>query len=118
MNLPNKELVMPILFVLLLTIGQLGFRYLGQSSILTSFPKLSVLHYSILFMTLILYAIATIIWIYILSYLQLSKAIFFNAIIFVTVPLSAKYFFSEDVEIYRLAVACLLIFLALFILNR
>ena len=118
MNLADKEVILPLAFIVLLTLGQLGFRILGQSELVSTFPKADLTTYALLGGVLTLYACATAVWIYILSYMPLSKAIYINAVIFVTVPLSAKFAFSEDISLIKISVATFLILAALWIIKR
>jgi len=87
------------LYVTLLSAGQLLFKKAAQSTgIISGLGDIRLLvtnHW--LWLALVLYGIATILWVSILQRVPLSTAVLFNALCFVLVPLAAAIFFGENV---------------------
>jgi len=92
-----KSVILPVTVVLLLTIGQTGFKFVGEK-LNADMSLMGVWSAKLeLFVTLSIYAIATVLWIYVLSYLPLSKAFTYYALVFIIVPLIATFVFHEEV---------------------
>lgn len=91
--------------VLMVVAGQLLFKLLGlkiQRGIALLEPRLI----GIALTACVIYATATVLWIYLLRTLPLTKAYPFMALSFVLVPLGGVLFFSEAVRLpYMLGVA-------------
>lgn len=92
-----KTVILPIIVVLLLTLGQSGFKFVGNK-LATDMSLNGLWSAKFEFIaTLSVYAIATFLWVYILSYMPLSRAFTYYALVFVIVPLIATFVFHEDV---------------------
>lgn len=92
-----KNVFLPLIVVLLLTIGQTGFKLVGnkfENGI--NWSSIWSARYEFL-VVMSVYALATILWIYVLSYMPLSRAFSYYAAVFIIVPLLAHVFFGEDV---------------------
>lgn len=87
------------LYVAILSAGQLLFKKAalstGTISGLGDVRQLLLNHW--LWLALILYGVATVLWVAILQRVPLSTAVLFNALCFVLVPLAAAAFFGESV---------------------
>lgn len=107
------------LYVAILSSGQLLFKKAAQSSgTISGLGDVRLLvtnHW--LWMALILYGVATVLWVAILQRVPLSTAVLFNALCFVLVPLSAAFFFGESVG-WRHAVGIALIIAGLIVVAR
>lgn len=107
------------LYVAILSSGQLLFKKAAQSSGTISglgdARQLLVNHW--LWLALILYGVATILWVAILQRVPLSTAVLFNALCFVLVPLAAAALFGETIG-WRHAVGMALIVSGLVVVAR
>jgi len=107
------------LYVVILSSGQLLFKKAAQSSGTISglgdVRQLMVNHW--LWLALILYGVATILWVAILQRVPLSTAVLFNALCFVLVPLAAAALFGETIG-WRHAVGMALIVSGLVVVAR
>ncbi len=116
MNLSEEEMFktvfLPILVVVLLTLGQIGFKIVG-----TSLGSLSIKTLVPLGFTLFIYAIATVLWIYVLSYMELSRAFSYYALVFVLVPTLGVFLFDETINHVKLIVGTILISGGVLIVN-
>ncbi len=93
--------IMGVCFALLLALGQVLFK---QVAITSGTPKifdfiLSLATNSVFWCALLIYAVATLLWILILQKFALSKAYAFNAIGFLVVPLLGNLFFGEPLTL-------------------
>ncbi|WP_374383691.1 EamA family transporter [Dongia sp.] len=116
----GKEMLAALgLYVAILSSGQLLFKKAAQSSSTISgigdVRLLITNHW--LWMALILYGVATVLWVAILQRVPLSTAVLFNALCFVLVPLSAAFFFGESVG-WRHAIGIALIVSGLLVVAR
>lgn len=107
------------LYVAILSSGQLLFKKAAQSSgTISGLGDVRLLVTNQwLWMALILYGVATVLWVAILQRVPLSTAVLFNALCFVLVPLSAAFFFGESVG-WRHAVGIALIIAGLIVVAR
>ena len=85
-----------------------------NSDILNSL--LAVLQIPYFFLALIIYAIATFYWLYILQKIPLSLAYPFTALAMVIIPVASYYLFKESITIYYWFGA-LLIFLGIIVIS-
>ena len=115
------------LFVSLMCIGQILFKktaiQLSKSNVANkSFNSdilnslLAVLQIPYFFLALIIYAIATFYWLYILQKIPLSLAYPFTALAMVIIPVASYYLFKESITIYYWFGA-LLIFLGIIVIS-
>lgn len=109
MDITKDALILIMPFIL--SAGQILFKLsskdiaaLNVSSVL----KLSMNGYFIV--ALVLYAIATILWVYILKHFPLNKAYLFMGLSFVIVPLMSYIFLKEPLSLRYLAGAACIIF--------
>ena len=115
------------LFVSLMCIGQILFKKTAiqlsksneanksyNSDILNSL--LAVVQIPYFFFALIIYAIATFYWLYILQKIPLSLAYPFTALAMVIIPVASYYLFKESITIYYWFGA-LLIFLGIIVIS-
>jgi len=95
----GKEMLAALgLYVAILSSGQLLFKKAALSTGTISSlgdVRLLVTNYW-LWLALILYGVATVLWVAILQRVPLSTAVLFNALCFVLVPLAAAAFFGEE----------------------
>ncbi len=107
------------LYVAILSSGQLLFKKAAQSSgTISSIADIRWLATNQwLWLALILYGIATVLWVAILQRVPLSTAVLFNALCFVLVPLSAALIFGESVG-WRHAIGIALIIAGLYVVAR
>lgn len=94
----GKEMLAALgLYVAILSSGQLLFKKAalstGTISDLGDIRHLATNYW--LWLGVILYGAATVLWVAILQRVPLSTAVLFNALCFVLVPLSAAFFFGE-----------------------
>lgn len=84
-------------FALILGAGQLLFKAAAdRAPVLTGWADLpSLLGQPLLWLALVLYGLATLLWIYLLQRVPLSQAYPFAALAFVLVPLGAAALFGE-----------------------
>ena len=115
----TSEFLYIILVTIMLAVGQLLFKKAamvmqGEDSIIL------LIKHSLtniwLISAVILYFLATIIWVLILRYVPLSVAYPFTAITFVVVPL-ASYILYADPYSWRLGLASILIFISIFLIG-
>ena len=86
-----KEVALPIAIVLMLSLGQFGFKLVGNrfsdgfstSSLLSALPLLCLV--------LFIYGLATVLWIYVLSYAKLSNTFVFYALSFCSIVTQSNY---------------------------
>jgi drug/metabolite transporter (DMT)-like permease len=94
----GKEMLAALgLYVTILSSGQLLFKKAALSTGTISGlgdVRLLITNYW-LWLALILYGVATVLWVAILQRVPLSTAVLFNALCFVLVPLAAAAFFGE-----------------------
>ena len=115
------------LFVSLMCIGQILFKKTAiqlsksneanksyNSDILNSL--LAVVQIPYFFFALIIYAIATFYWLYILQKIPLSLAYPFTALAMVIIPVASYFLFKESITIYYWFGA-LLIFLGIIVIS-
>ncbi len=105
-----KNFIFPLLVVLMLTVGQIGFKLVAAKMqdgySLQAFWNAKFELAGVLF----LYGVATLLWIYVLSYMPLSQAFSFYAVVFVIVPILSFALFGEDVFNWRYIIGtCLII---------
>jgi len=96
----------PLLFTILMTAGQFLFKKAALASQADSFI-LSIMNVW-MFFAIIFYAVATLLWVWILKHLPLSAAYPFVALAFILVPIGSVYFFDEILSM-RYMLGCLLI---------
>ncbi len=91
------ETFLTFFWLLLLVAGQICFKYTAMGLEVNSFKQLlQSLVVSVFFwLAIVLYAVATILWIIILESMPLSKALPFSALSFVVVPLISRFLFNE-----------------------
>lgn len=112
MNLTSGQIGLLVAFSFLLASGQILFKYSAQSA-----PEfndvsaiLSLVRSPSMWAALILYGFATLLWVYLLQQIPLSKAYPFVALGFVLVPLAGQFLFGEIVpRIYWLGVMLILV---------
>ncbi len=104
MPLSASHVLQLVGFSVLLSSGQMLFKYAAITSpVLNSFHGFLSLALNPWFIVaVILYAVATILWILILQQVPLSMAYPFVALGFVLVPLGAHYFLHETLNFYYL----------------
>jgi drug/metabolite transporter (DMT)-like permease len=96
----GKEMLAALgLYVAILSSGQLLFKKAAQSTgTISGIGDVRLLFANYwLWIALILYGVATVLWVAILQRVPLSTAVLFNALCFVLVPLAAAFFFGENV---------------------
>lgn len=104
-----KEVFYPIIVVVLLSLGQLGFKEVGDNlSELSSISDLKKILVP-LSTTLVLYGFATILWVYVLSYMELNRAFVFYALVFVMVPVLSHFFLNEPIDMVKVPIGTVLI---------
>jgi drug/metabolite transporter (DMT)-like permease len=106
--------VLLVAFALLLSSGQVLFKQAAIGGI--GKPFLLALFNGWMVAALILYAIATVLWVWILRTTSLSIAYPFVALGFVLVPLAAHYLFGEPFEA-RHVLGTVLIIAGLFVIS-
>ena len=96
-----------IIFSVLLAAGQFLFKKSAISGLGQNFPWC----YANVWMglALSLYAIATLLWVWILRSTPLSAAYPFTALAFVLVPLAAALFLGESISLWQIAGTALII---------
>lgn len=112
MNLSLGQVALLVAFSFLLASGQILFKYAAVLS-----PRLNTLDAFVallanpkLWAALILYATATLLWIYILQRIPISKAYPFAALGFIIVPLAGRVLFSETIsQAYILGVVLIVV---------
>jgi multidrug transporter EmrE-like cation transporter len=107
--------VLLVAFALLLSAGQVLFKQAAVAG--NGKPFHLTLFNGWLAAALVLYAVATGLWIWILRSTPLSMAYPFVALGFILVPLAAHYLFAEPLET-RYAVGVTLIVAGLFVMSR
>ncbi|MBK8157505.1 MAG: EamA family transporter [Rhodospirillaceae bacterium] len=107
------------LYVVILSSGQLLFKKAALSTgTISALADVRMLFQNYwLWLALILYGVATVLWVAILQRVPLSTAVLFNALCFVLVPLSAALFFGEGLG-WRHAVGITLIVSGLVVVAR
>ena len=109
--------ILAVLFcVSLISLGQLLFKHVGLLSAAAP-TGLSVRTAVFGVLALGIYGLATLIWIYLLRSIPLSKAYPFMALSFVLVPLGAVLFFAEDLTSPYLS-GLVLIIAGIFVISR
>ena len=116
----GKEMLAALgLYVAILSSGQLLFKKAAQSTGtingIGDVRPLLLNHW--LWLALILYGMATVLWVAILQRVPLSTAVLFNALCFVLVPLAAAALFGESVG-WRHAAGMALIVAGLVVVAR
>jgi drug/metabolite transporter (DMT)-like permease len=116
----GKEMLAALgLYVVILSSGQLLFKKAALSTgTISGFADVRMLFQNYwLWLALILYGVATVLWVAILQRVPLSTAVLFNALCFVLVPLSAAFFFGEGLG-WRHAIGVTLIVSGLVVVAR
>lgn len=90
------HVAMVLFCVGLISLGQVLFKYVGMLSA-QSANGLSIKTLVVGGIALGIYGFATLVWIYLLRSVALSKAYPFMALSFVLVPIAAYYFYGETV---------------------
>lgn len=100
MNIENLSLL--VLWILLLSIGQIFFKTTAQEIDTQSIRSLifSLLPSISFWLAITLYSAATVLWIIILKSVPLSTAHPFSSISFIIVPIAASFFFQESFAWY------------------
>ncbi len=90
-----------VLLPLLLSGGQFCFKKASMSVVFHSFTRflISVVTNQYFWIALFIYGMATLLWLFILSRVPLSKAIPFIALTYVIVPVMAAVFFDEKLHL-------------------
>ncbi len=116
LNFYQASLVLFWLF--LLVAGQICFKYTAIGLDVNSFKQLfqSLFFSGFFWFAIVLYAVATILWIIILESMPLSKALPFVALSFVVVPLISRFLFNESFYWYYWG-GILLILLGIWVTN-
>jgi drug/metabolite transporter (DMT)-like permease len=101
MTLKISQIVGLSSFSLILATGQLLFKAVAlKTPQISKIGHLSSLLYNSLFwLAILLYGFATILWIYLLQQVPLSRAYPFAALGFVIVPIGAAVFFGDKITI-------------------
>ncbi len=105
-----------LICVILLAVGQLLFKKVGSQLSNIGSLILDVNIRSVFFSALFLYAISTLLWIWALRTLPLSKAYPFMALGFLIVPVAAHYAFGEPLTYKHLAGSCVIV-IGIFIIS-
>ena len=96
-----REIILLVVFALLLSLGQILFKHGADSTpridSLGSLPSLAA--YPSIWAAIGLYAVTTLLWIYLLQQVPLSRAYPFAALGFVLVPLFAWAIFGEPLTL-------------------
>lgn len=105
MFLSINHIIQLVCFALLLSCGQMLFKYTAETTPqLSSVSGLFALFLNVWFwLSLVLYGSATLLWIYILQQIPLSMAYPFVALGFVVVPIASWALFNEQINIFYLA---------------
>ncbi len=92
------EILLLFFWLSLLAAGQICFKYTAIDLELNSFNQLfeSLFFNKIFWLAIVLYTVATILWIIILESMPLSRALPFSALSFIVVPLASKFLFNEN----------------------
>ncbi len=91
------QLLLTVVCVLAICIGQILFKYVGVTYQNTgTLLDLKVIAMSVLALTI--YGAATVLWIYLLRFIPLSKAYPYMALSFVIVPIFSAVFFREPLS--------------------
>lgn len=98
MNLPLLTYSLVICCVLMIAAGQLLFKLLGMQ-IEAGASVLEAKVMGVAFAAFATYGLATLLWVYVLRTLPLTKAYPFMALSFVLVPIGGVMFFSESVRL-------------------
>ena len=93
---PHVRYVMLTLFAVLLALGQALFKRAALESVDRPMPFGLVTWWMVA--ALVLYAVATVLWVWILRSVPLSEAYPFAALGFVIVPLLASWMFGEVLD--------------------
>ena len=96
MNQNNMIVIAVIFCVLIMSLGQILFKYVA-----VSYNSSGVINFSVFgggAIAITLYAISTVLWIWVLRYMDLSKAYPFFAISFVIVPLSGMVLYGDSLS--------------------
>lgn len=110
------HLAMLLFCVCLISLGQVLFKYVGMLSV-QSANGLSIRTLVFGAVALGIYGFATVVWIYLLRSVALSKAYPFMALSFILVPLAAYSFYGETVA-PAYYIGLLLIVLGVFVIAR
>lgn len=106
--MPIGQLVLTVACVLIISLGQVLFKYVGLNMKSAS----SVFEPRILGMiagALFVYAVATLLWILLLRSVPLSRAYPFMAMAFLVVPALSYFFFNEPINGWYLVGTALII---------
>ncbi|USG61060.1 EamA family transporter [Sneathiella marina] len=109
MDITKDALILIMPFIL--SAGQILFKLSSKDVAaldVSSILKLSMNGYFIV--ALVLYAIATILWVYILKHFPLNKAYLFMGLSFIIVPLMSYIFLKEPLSLRYLAGAACIVF--------
>lgn len=111
MLLPATQIIQLCCFAALLACGQMLFKVTATSAPpLGSLPGLLSLFTNIWFwLALVLYGLATLLWIFILQQVPLSLAYPFVALGFIIVPMASWFFFKEPLSLSYAAGVVLII---------
>jgi len=82
-----------------IAIGQLLFKLTSQKLITSEDPYYSIFFNPIFILALILYGSATLLWIYVLKTAPLAYAYSFMALTFVVVPILARIWLGETLDL-------------------
>ncbi len=99
-----------IMLPVVIAVGQILFKITSRDVAaldVASLLKLSVNGYFIV--ALLLYAVATVAWVYVLRHFPLSKAYMFMGLTFVFVPLLSYWFLKEPISLRYLAGAAFIV---------
>lgn len=99
--MPMQRYLELLIWIALLALGQIFFKYAAKQTD-TGGVKLfilSLLSNAPFWIALIIYGMATFLWIYILSHTPLKLAYPFSALSFFIVPLLAWYLFAEPLNL-------------------
>jgi drug/metabolite transporter (DMT)-like permease len=97
-----KYILLPLFNVALLVVGQTLFRVGAGGHSITSVGDIIKLLFSpVILIALVLYALTTILWLYILSIMPLSRAYPIQALAFPAVLIISKYILHEEVSMIR-----------------
>jgi len=100
MSLSIIQILQLTLFSILLTSGQVLFKHVAISTPpMTSLHSLFLLFTNIWFIvSIVVYASATLLWIYLLQSIELSLAYPFVALGFILIPLISLFLFKEPIN--------------------
>ncbi len=116
-----SALRLPVLSLLLLTpimiaIGQVLFKITSEKLVAQNAPFHTVLINPVFILALMIYASATLLWIYVLKTVPLSQAYAFMAMTFVIVPLLAMLWLGETLTL-KYAIGTILVIAGLIVVQ-